>query len=375
MLTDAKVAAIKPPESGQSEYPDQKVTGLRLRVGAGGKKSWTLRRRVGAKVLNRKLGSYPAMSLASARKAAETMLEALERDGSTETLDRTFGEAAEVWLDAVARIKNSNWHGQERQLDSHVYPVWRDRKIADIRRGDVRELIDGIEGKVLPNRVLSLIKTIFRYAMSLDWIEASPVEGVEKPMPEAERQRVLEMDELATVWNAAGLSGYPFGHFIRTLALTGQRRTEVARMRWVDVNRDQATWTLTAADTKANRQHLVPLSPRVLAILDEVPRIGEYVFTSDGRTHVGNFAKGKAKLDEFIGAKGDPLEPWRLHDLRRTAATNMVRLGVPELVVSRVLNHAVQGVTGKTYALHSYAPEKRSALDKWAAEIDRAVNG
>src|SRR5690606_834039 len=91
--------------------------------------------------------------------------------------------------------------------------------------------------------------------------------------------------------------------------------------------------------------------------------------------HVMNWAKSKARLDQYIAAAGEPLAPWTFHDLRRSAATHMVRLGVPETTVGRVLNHAPQGVTAKVYALHSYAPEKRVALDKWAAELERAVNG
>lgn len=385
MLTDAKVAAIKPPAAGRDEHKDSGpgyVQGLRLRVGASGKKTWILRARAGSKVINKKLGSYPALRLAAARKAAEKGLEAIARDGSTDALERTFGAVAEAWIEKVAKPKNDSWRLQERRLEMHVLPTWRNRKIADIRRADVRELVEGIEGAVLPNRVLTVIKTIFRFALSRDWIDASPVEGIAKPKVEAERDRVLSMEEIARVWSAAGLAGYPFGHFARMLALTAQRRTEVAGMRWSDVDVDSGTWTLSAKDTKSDRGHLVPLSAPALVILRTVPRLGEYVFTTDGETHISGYAKGKARLDAFLAAWSDPkhseregLPGWTLHDLRRTAATHMVRLGVLEEVVGRVLNHAPKGVTAKVYALHSYAPEKRSALDRWAAELMRAVEG
>src|SRR5687768_15354822 len=101
MLTDAKVAAIKPPAGGQEEYRDTKVTGLRLRVGTSGKKTWTVRARAGEKVINKKIGTYPAMRLAAARTAAEKLLEAIAKDGSTEAIDRTFGAAAESWVEKV----------------------------------------------------------------------------------------------------------------------------------------------------------------------------------------------------------------------------------------------------------------------------------
>jgi integrase len=375
MLTDAKVAAIKPPTAGQQEHRDTKVTGLRLRVGTSGKKSWIVRARAGEKIVNKKLGSYPAMKLAKAREEAEKLLAALARDGNTEALDRTFGAVAEHWIDKVAKPKNDSWRLQERRLEMHVLPHWRDRKIAEIRRGDVRELVDGIEGDVLPNRVLTLVKTLFRYALSRDWIDASPVEGIAKPKSESERDRVLSMEEASAVWKAAGLLGFPFGPYLQTLALTAQRRTEVATMQWSDVDLQAATWTIPASETKSERAQLVPLSAPVVSILGALPRLGGCVFTHDGDTPISGFAKAKARADAFMAAAGAKVSPWTLHDLRRTAATHMVRLGVSEEVVGRVLNHAPKGVTAKVYALHTYAPEKRSALDRWAAELMRAVEG
>ena len=167
--------------------------------------------------------------------------------------------------------------------------------------------------------------------------------------------------------------GYPFRQFLQMLILTGQRRTEVASMRWGDINLEQGTWTLSAEATKASRVHLVPLSAPAMRILEAVPQLGTYVFTSDGDTHLQDYGKGKGRVDAFVAADGEPLEPWTLHDLRRSAATHMVRLGVSVEVVGRVLNHAATGVTRKVYALHDFAPEKRLALDKWAAEIGRAM--
>ena len=375
VLTDTKVASIKPPAKGQEEHPDAKVTGLRLRVGATGKKTWTLRKRVGVKTLNRKLGTYPAMSLAKARAAALAMIEALEAEGNTDALDRTFKAAAEHWIENKAKRKNKGWQKQKRQLELHVYPAWEERKLRSIKRADVRDLIEGLEGEVLPNRILALVKTIFRYSLSRDWIEASPAEAMEKPAEETERDRTLDMGEVARVWNAAELLGYPYGPFVRLLLLTGQRRGEVAKMKWADVDLDAAAWAFDAEDAKAKRGQLVPLSPIAKSIVESLPRFGPYVFSTTGETPISGFAKAKKRLDSYLEGQGDPIDDWRFHDLRRTAATHMVRLGVTEHLVGRVLNHKVQGVTGKVYALHSYAPEKRHALDLWAAEVDRAVYG
>ena len=377
-LTDTRVAAIRPPAKGQEEHRDNKVTGLRLRVGTSGKKTWILRARAGEKVINRKLGTYPAMGLSKAREAAEKALEAIAADGTTDALDRTFGAVAQAWLEKkrADKRRNKSVELQARRLELHVLPKWRERKIAEIKRGDVRDLIDGIEGDILPNRVLTVVRTIFRYALSRDWVDASPAEGIAKPKEETERDRYLEMDEVKRVWDASGLLGYPFGPYVRALLLTGQRRTEVASMRWQDVDLEAGTWILKAADTKGERAHLVPLSSPMVELLKALPRIGEeYAFTSDGETHISGFAKGKARLDTFVAAGGEQLAAWTLHDLRRTASSHMARLGIAKDIRARVLNHAVQGVTERHYTPYDFQAEKRSALDRWAAEVMRAVAG
>jgi len=236
---------------------------------------------------------------------------------------------------------------------------------------DVRELIESIEGEISPNRNLTLIRTLLRYAVSRDWIEASPAEAIAKPKIESPRDRVLEMDEVRRVYIGADLLGYPFGGFIKMLLLTAQRRTEVAGMRWDQIDLDAGIWVIPSESVKSGRPHLVPLSVLAVRLLQSVPRLGEYVWSSDGKSPISGFAKLKQRLDAFLAASGGALQPWVLHDLRRTAATHMVRLGVTETIVGRVLNHDVQGVTARVYALHSYAPEKREALDLWAADVQR----
>lgn len=374
-LTDASVKAIKAPEIGRAEYPDDLITGLRLRVGAGGRKAWIIRTRAAGKPINKKIGSYPIMGLGDAREQAKKLLLEVQQSGVPRT-KRTFGMLADRWLEKVAKPNNKSWVMQKRRLEIHVMPDWRHRQLDSIRRADVRELIDHIEGDVAPNRVLTLVRTLFRYAIAQDWLDASPAEGIGKPKEEAPRDRFLSMIEAATVYRATDMLGYPWAGYFKLLLLTGQRRTEVAAMRWDELDLMEGSWLLASAATKSSRSHLVPLSSEALAILRSTPRLGDYVWTSDGRTHVKGYAKAKATLDRLLGAGGDDaLKPWRLHDLRRTAATHMVRLGVTETIVARVLNHAPQGITARTYALHSYEPEKRHALEVWGAEIVCARTG
>ena len=371
-LTDARVSAIKPPANGQEEHPDDLVRGLRLRVGAGGRKAWIVRTRAGKEQVNKTLGPYPLISLAAARDQAREFLINLAKEGEVRS-KRTFGELADHWIEHVAKVKNKSWHNQERRLEIYVLPKWRNTDLASIRRADVRDLIDGIDGVVAPGRALTIIRTLFRYAMGRDWMDASPAEAIPNPSTDIPRDRYLDMKEVAHVYRAADLLGYPFAGFLKLLILTGQRRTEVASMRWTDIDLDAGTWILASEDTKSSRAHLVPLSPQAVELLKATPQFGPYVWSSDGETHIKCYSQGKKKLDMLLAAKSIELKPWRLHDLRRTAATHMVRLGVSELVVGRVLNHASQGVTARIYALHSYEAEKSHALSIWADEVCHSI--
>jgi integrase len=231
------------------------------------------------------------------------------------------------WVENVAKVKNKSWHNQQRRLEIYVLPKWRDTDLASIRRADVRDLVDGIDGIVAPGRVLAIVRTLFRYAMARDWVESSPAEAIPNPSNDVPRDRFLNMDEVKRVYSAADLLGYPFTGFIKLMMLTGQRRTEVAAMRWADVDLNAGTWLLSSADTKSARAHLVPLSPQAVALLKSSPHFGPFVWSSDGETHIKGYSKAKSKLDMLLANSGTEMKPWRLHDLRRTAATHMVRLG------------------------------------------------
>lgn len=178
-----------------------------------------------------------------------------------------------------------------------------------------------------------------------------------------ERDRVLTDMEIKAVWNAAEEMGYPFGTLVQMLLVTGQRREEVAQMRWEQITND--TWTLPRTQTKADRAHEVPLSSLAMTILAGIPRFtGPYVFTTTGGTKpVSGYSKAKVRLDAKSGVHG-----WCIHDLRRTCGTGLARLGIPLVTISRVLNHAEGGVT-RIYARHSYLPEKREALEMWGEKV------
>ena len=191
----------------------------------------------------------------------------------------------------------------------------------------------------------------------------------------------MDEGEVVEIWNAASKVGWPFAPLFRLLLTTGQRREEVAGLRWEELDRSTLTWMLPGARSKNGRAHLVPLSQLARSILDghagsdDWPTEG-LIFTTTGKTPVSGHSRAKRRLDAFIAesrleAGLQPLKPWRVHDLRRTVATSFQKLGIRFEVTEAVLNHqsgARSGVAG-IYQRHDWADEKRFALEKWGTHL------
>jgi integrase len=187
-----------------------------------------------------------------------------------------------------------------------------------------------------------------------------------KPGAETQRERVLNDKELAAVWSAADEIGWPFGPAVRLLILTGARREEIGGLKWNEINDD--TIELTGERTKNGEPHNIPLSSAASIVLQRVPRItnSERVFTTNGKTSVSGWSRAKRNLDGL-----SKVEDWRIHDLRRTVATGLQKLGVSLQVIEAVLGHTSgsrSGVVG-VYQRHSFDAEKRTALDSWGAHV------
>jgi integrase len=361
------------------------------------------------------------MSLQDARKRAGEALDLLAHGQDPAVAKSNTKRAAAREPDTIAKIvqqfmkrhmeakARSAGHiaGTQRTFDNHVLPRWGDREIKSISRTDVHELLDAIVdegtmakgrggkkrhipgGPIAANRTLAAISTMFNWALRRGLIEASPAALAEKPGLERRRERVLEAAELKTLWEACEGLGYPVGRFFQMALLTGQRREEVAGMRWADIDVDAKVWEIPAELTKARRAHVVPLAPRVVDLLASLPRKGTrnaqgattaspYVFTTSGDTSISGFSKAKTRVDTAIAkalakAAAEPIAPWTIHDLRRTVATELARLGTNRLVISKVLNHSDRAVTG-IYDRYEYLKEKREALVAWASQMERLAN-
>ena len=403
VLTVQSVLRAKPDPSRRVEFPDAIVPGLYFVVQPSGVKSWAVRYRHRGEP--RKLTIGRLRRVRSSRGARRSAEGATGRRRRPRPVSRQTGSSpcrCRFILAATLcrRTLKPSWRATcaletkartaaetERRLRKYVLPQWGERRVQEITRRDVIELLDGIvdTGKpITANRTLTTLKTLFGWLMDRSVIDASPCTRVKAPAAENSRDRVLSDDELALLWRAAGDLGAPYGGFARTLLLTAQRRDEVAGMRRSELKvRD--LWTIPSARTKNGVEHDVPLSDEASAIIAAAPQIGGegFTFTVNGSAPITGYSIAKTKLDarmRELAREADPDAPeiprWTFHDLRRTAASGMARLGFAVHVIEAVLNHTGGEISGVTavYNRHKYLAEKRRALDTWAAYVMGLVN-
>lgn len=391
-LTKIGVERLRPPKTGRLEYWDTIVPGFHLRVTSSGVKTYALMARVRGSQFRMTLGRHGAIDLDEARTKARKALEKVEQ-GEDPRDDKRRARAApsdlvdDVIEDFITRYverENRPRSAEEtkRALRQRIRPAWTGRSIRDITRREIIDLLDDIAAAspANANRTRATIGKLFSWSMDRGIVDASPAARLPAPAPVVERERVLTDRELSILIEAFGRYGEPFGPFMLMLALTGQRRSEVATMQWAHVDLDAALWTIPPELTKANRTHEVPLSRLAVETLGAIEWRGPFVFTTRtfGDKPISGYSKAKALIDaeaeKIVAERGErePVGAWRLHDLRRTCGTRMARLGIADETISRVLNHAEGGVT-KIYRRYSYLTEKRHALDAWAVHIEGLI--
>jgi integrase len=190
------------------------------------------------------------------------------------------------------------------------------------------------------------------------------------PAKEVTRDRVLTEDELVRVIVAARTMDEPYGAIVEFLALTGQRREEVARCTWDEIDLRARVWTLPRERTKNAKHHTVHLSDQAIAVLSGTRKLGKFVFSRTGKNPFQGFSSAKRELDILSGVTG-----WRLHDLRRTCVSGMARLGVAPHVADKILNHQSGTISGvaAVYQRHDFLAERNDALEQWAAHVVRLI--
>jgi integrase len=412
MLTDIEIRKLPIP-AARKEHVDKgkgAVRGLRLIVQPSGEKSWAVRYRFRGR--NRKLtiGSYPAVSLAEARRRATEALGKIAGGvdpGATKIADRATAKAEqEAEADRVETVARSfferyvkrnvgdGWGREtERLLRVEILPKLGAKRIGNVSKRHIFDLLDGIVDRGSPitaNRTLAALRRMFNWTVERGIIAVSPCSGVKAPAAEKSRDRVLSDDEIKLAWQAFETIGHPFGPIAKLLLLTAGRRDEIASARWSEIDLAGRTITIAKERSKNGVAHEIPLSDAAIEIISGLRRIGDrrdgFLFTTTGRTAVSGFSKAKDEIDAAIVKSLSPggLDPetveapphWTLHDLRRTAASGMAGLGIPPHVVEAILNHksgTIKGVAA-IYNRYSYASEKRAALDAWSRRLHAIVN-
>jgi integrase len=320
-----------------------------------------------------------------------------------ESAGNSFGTLVPRFIAEHARPKTRRWRDTARLLGLR-YPKdggdpeevagglvrrWADRPVSKIDGGDIWGAVDETRREGVPGlkrrkdgltdsharAIFSALSGFFGWLAKHRRVPSNPCTGVYRPEAPKARERVLTNAEIVAFWNATDEVGEPFGQLLKLLLLTGCRLNEVAGMARAELSEDVATWNLPGSRTKNHKPHVVPLAPLARAALATVKQIEGavgLVFTTTGKTPVSGWSKVKGRLDEAMQTS-----PWRLHDLRRTAATGMAELGIAPHIVEAVLNHvsgARAGVAG-TYNRAAYAPEKRAALERWALHVGGLVEG
>lgn len=237
------------------------------------------------------------------------------------------------------------------------------------------ELVKAGKGPIA-SRTTAYARACYSWAVKRGCLTENPFANLPIPSANKSRDRVLGDAEIATIYKSSAALGYPFGPLIQLLLLTAQRRDEVAEMRWSEISLDGTTWTLPAGRAKNDKAHIVHLPPEARAILAALPRRTDtdLIFTTTGRTAVSGFSKVKERLDGAMAGENpkEAITDWRFHDLRRSCVTWLAGAGFNPAVADKILNHTTatsMTTVGQVYQRAEYLPERKRALEAWAAHI------
>ena len=387
-LTEKYLQSLEAPGEGYTLVWDETTPGFGARIIPSGRISFLVfYRNEDGKQRRYSIGHFPAVSPSDARKKAIEIKGQVA--GAKDPFDLIatrgtpkFAVLAHEYIERRCRQKKSGPE-DERIINKDLLPTWRKIPAKSIKRRDVIELIDKINERgspIMANRTLSLVSRIFNFGISRDLVEHNPTVMVRPPGKENQRDRVLKSGEIETFWtkiDTMSVAGPHVKTALRLILILGQRSGEILSMEWSDIDFETATWAIPGTKTKNGLPHQVPLSGLAVDLLSEIERTGPYVFprksgkgiNPDYHMESSALAIAVRRNREHFG-----LDHFTPHDLRRTAASHMARLGVSRFIIRRILNHAEREVTD-TYDRYSYLNEKREALNLWEIELRGLISG
>jgi integrase len=373
-LTAAFVEKIAAPAKDRVIYWDAAQPGFGVMLTAGGKRSWLCQYRTHGRSRRKTIDGR--LSLDQARKLAKRYQGEVAHGRDPIEEERRNERSAKNTFEAIGREylareakRMRTIRQSENILKLHLFPAFGAMQIADIKRSDITRRIDSIEdksGPVAAFRVFAVLRRVMMWHAARDDDFIPPIIRGMGPQAGPSRERVLSDAELKALWHATEGRTHPFYPMVRFCLLTGCRRSEAMDMRWDELTGND--WLLPAARNKVKKDLLRPLSSAAMAVLDGIPRIGEYVFTFNGRKPIAGVSKWTDDLRDALRA-----DDWTLHDLRRTARSLMSRAGVPDRHAEECLGHIPRGILS-TYDRYRYRDEMLRAYEALAAQIERIVN-
>ncbi len=375
------------------EIWDEYLPGFGLRIGKA-KRTFFVMTRVNGKQRRFTVGNAAITKLVDAREKARDILRDAAKGVAPEEAERaavraaarirarTFRAVAEEYMGD--RVDLRSYGEMQRKLDVDVLPVIGDMAVAKIDRADIRELLrdKAATSPVASNRLLSLIRSILRFAYKEDYVQANVADAID-PKPEASRDRVLTHPEIKLFWNTldngTGLDPAT-RHCLKFLLVTGVRRAEATGAKWSEFNFITDQWVIPGDRTKNSYPLIVPLSLLALDLLYDMAELvrGEYVFPGNGDSPVSVHSISQAMKRSLpkMNLPGGRAVP---HDLRRTLVTEMNEtLGIEPHVVVALVNHvsgaARRGVAG-TYNRALYLEQRRLAMEAWGNLLTEIVTG
>lgn len=384
-MNDRTIRSLKPKEN-HYEVSDDKVAGLSVRVHPSGKKNFFVRYQANGKRRRFTLSpDYPALSLSEARDRAREVLVEVSRGNDPQgrkeayRMADTFADLVDVYRKQYLKnLKSKTQSFYNNAIDRDLLPEFGHRKLDSITRRDIIRLLDKIaherDAPIMANRVKAVLSSVLSFGVEKGNLEYNPALQVKPPAEEKSRERVLSDEELKSVWEATSSEETVVQTLFRMLILLGQRSSETRNMEWSEIK--DGIWEIPSSKTKADRVHILPLPQLAMELLSQIHKeTGEsdYVFetpSNQGSGPIKNIQKACQRIQKRSGVE------FQIHDLRRTMATGLARLGFNRTVIGKVINH--KGMSGDhsvtaIYDRYDYFREKGKALESWSKHIQKVL--